>query len=40
MKLGIPFPDGYTACMKMCQGGKASDWMTHLEREEYQQEVV
>ena len=32
MKLGIPCPDGYSACVKMCQGGKAPDWMTHPEK--------
>ena len=40
MKLGIPFTNGYSACAKMCQGGKALDWMTHLEGQEPQQEVV
>ena len=40
MKLGIPITDGYSACVKMCQGGKAPDWMTHPEGAEPQQEVV
>ena len=31
MKLGIPFTDGYSACVRMCQGGKAPDWTTHPE---------
>ena len=40
MKLGIPFPDGYSTCVRVCQGGKGPDWMTYPEGVEPQQEVV
>ena len=40
MKLEIPYTDGYSACAKLCQGGKAPDWMTHLEKVEPRQEAV